>query len=95
MAIVPSSLRVAMRANAPRMLGAATFSTSISSAMASPASERPSKMKAFKIYRWVGTSGSRKKNVNANQHLGPRKPSAKAAHENLQHRLEPDRTYGS
>jgi hypothetical protein len=95
MAIVPSSLRVAMRANAPRMLGAAAFSTSVSSAMASPASERPSKMKAFKIYRWVGTSGSRKKNVNANQHLGPRKPSAKAAHENLQHRLEPDRTYGS
>ena len=94
MVSLPNTLRVAVRANIPRTMGTAAFSTSASRAMASPAAEQPN-MKKFKIYRWVGTSGSRKKNVNANQHLGPRKPSAKATHENLQHRFEPDRTYGS
>lgn len=52
MVTLPNTLRVAMRANIPRTVGAAAFSTSASRAMASPATEQPN-MKKFKIYRWV------------------------------------------
>lgn len=50
--MLPSSFRVASRAAAPRSMAAA-FSTSAVKAMATPATERAPKMKAFKIYRWV------------------------------------------
>jgi len=50
--MLPSTFRVASRAAAPRSVTAA-FSTSAVKAMATPATERPPKMKSFKIYRWV------------------------------------------
>jgi len=50
--MLPSTFRVASRAAAPRSM-AASFSTSVVKAMATPATERPPKMKSFKIYRWV------------------------------------------
>lgn len=52
MVSLPNALRVAVRANIPRTMGTAAFSTSASRAMASPAAEQPN-MKKFKIYRWV------------------------------------------
>jgi hypothetical protein len=52
MVSLPNTLRVAVRANTSRTMGAAAFSTSASRAMASPAAEQPN-MKKFKIYRWV------------------------------------------
>ncbi|CCV00173.1 unnamed protein product [Malassezia sympodialis ATCC 42132] len=51
MIMLPSTFRVASRAAAPRSVTAA-FSTSAVKAMATPATERPPKMKSFKIYRW-------------------------------------------
>lgn len=53
--IVPSSFRLAARVGAPSTAGrlAAPFSTSAVASLATPASERPEKMKSFKIYRWV------------------------------------------
>lgn len=57
MVTLPTTFRVAMRANVSRYFGAAAFSTSASAAMASPATEQPPKMKTFKIYRWVRIHG--------------------------------------
>ena len=48
MVSLPNTLRVAVRANIPRTMGTAAFSTSASRAMASPADEQPN-MKKIKI----------------------------------------------
>lgn len=53
--IVPSTFRLAARVGAPSVASrfAAPFSTSAVASLATPATERPAKMKKFKIYRWV------------------------------------------
>lgn len=53
--MLPSTFRAAARATAPSTAGrlAAPFSTSAVASLATLATERPQKMKSFKIYRWV------------------------------------------